>query len=175
MPKGVYLRRPGSRPSCTRESGLWPRVAKSAGCWEFNGPRHGKGYGRYRVSGKYVWAHHVSYELTYGPIPNGLFVLHHCDNPPCVRPDHLFLGTIRDNAEDMVRKGRQFSERRREAQPRGEAHGSAKLTAAQVIEIRRQATANIRHGVLAAQYGVARRTISEIAQGKRWRSIQEPE
>ncbi len=74
-------------------------------CWEWTGDMnkaHGKNYGRFNMKK----AHRISYELTYGKIPDGLFVLHKCDNPPCVRPEHLFLGTHLDNMRDKVLKGR---------------------------------------------------------------------
>lgn len=77
-------------------------------CWVWNGGRRQKGYGFFRIAGKRVRAHRFSYELFVGKIPADLFVLHRCDNPPCVNPLHLFLGTAADNYHDMVSKGREF-------------------------------------------------------------------
>lgn len=79
-----------------------------SGCWEWTGGRHSYGYGVFMLPGsdKHVRAHRYSYERTYGPIPDGLVVMHKCDNPPCVNPDHLQLGTKRDNIWDAVIKGR---------------------------------------------------------------------
>jgi HNH endonuclease len=91
---------------------FWGRVDKSGECWEWTGSLGSHGYGEFGVAGDRVLAHRYSYELASGPIPDGLYVCHHCDNRRCVRPDHLFLGTARDNALDMVRKGRWEGKRR---------------------------------------------------------------
>lgn len=92
---------------------FWRHVDKSGECWIWTGAHqpfgkaHGAGYGNMNLgSGRYAPTHRVSWELHNGPIPNGLWVLHRCDNPKCVRPEHLFLGTQRDNARDMMKKRR---------------------------------------------------------------------
>ncbi len=103
MPTGVYQRTP--KPL---EERFWAKVRKSDGCWEWTGAANRQGYGRIalgRASGPRR-AHRIAWELTHGPVPDGLWVLHHCDNPPCVRPDHLWLGTRADNARDCRLKGR---------------------------------------------------------------------
>ena len=116
---------------------FWPKVAKSGdGCWLWTAHRTALGYGRFNLRGKVTKAHRVSWELTNGPIPHGLCVLHKCDNPPCVRPDHLFLGTIADNQADMAQKGRSFLKQHPECALRGERSGMAKLTAAQARRMR---------------------------------------
>ena len=91
---------------------LWSRVDKTGDCWVWTGATTTAGYGEIRFGGKVVRVHRLVYELTVGPIPEGMGVLHRCDNPPCCRPDHLFLGTQRDNARDMVAKGRKRGGRR---------------------------------------------------------------
>lgn len=90
---------------------FWASVAvvrdDGASCWVFSNPASGaEDYGRIRIGGKRIKAHRISWELHYGPIPDDLWVLHHCDNRPCVRPTHLFLGTNTDNMRDMAKKGR---------------------------------------------------------------------
>ena len=88
------------------------------GCVEWTGHVDRKGYGRVSIEGRQVFAHRVAWELAHGPIPDGLCVLHHCDNPPCCNPAHLFLGTIRDNNLDMSAKGRNHNQRKTHC-PRG--------------------------------------------------------
>ncbi len=104
----------GKRPTGPAEERFWRRVQTSEGCWEWTGSRRGNGYGvHWTDERKLTGAHRYSYELHHGAIADSsLFVCHHCDNPPCVRPDHLFLGTVLDNARDMVAKGRQVTIRR---------------------------------------------------------------
>lgn len=97
---------PRREPLVPLDVRFWAKVAKGDGCWEWTASRNSLGYGNIRVERKRFVAHRVAWALTYGPIPDGLFVCHHCDNPPCCRPDHLFLGTHADNMADMVAKGR---------------------------------------------------------------------
>lgn len=140
---------------------FWVRVEQSDGCWLWTGQRDKDGYGHVWYGGIGQVASRLAWELTHGPIPAGYFALHSCDNPPCCRPDHLFLGTSRDNIDDMLSKGRQTS---------GERNGRAKLTLDQVGEIRRRyATEHIRQVDLGREYGVTQTQISVITRGEQWR------
>ena len=85
---------------------FWDRVDKSGDCWPWIGSRQVNGYGHVRSQNRSLYAHRVAWTLANGPIPPGLWVLHRCDNPPCVNPSHLFLGTARDNTLDSIAKGR---------------------------------------------------------------------
>lgn len=81
-------------------------IVTEAGCWEWQRYRLWTGYGRMSVDGRMANAHRVAYELYKGPIPAGMYLCHHCDNPPCCNPEHLFAGTAQDNADDARAKGR---------------------------------------------------------------------
>lgn len=91
---------------------FWAGVKKAEnGCWEWMGTRLPRGYGRTTIikGGRQMYTHRLAWELTHGPIPDGLFVCHTCDNPPCCNLDHLWLGTIKDNNQDCTKKGRHYS------------------------------------------------------------------
>lgn len=94
---------------------FWSKVNKSDNCWEWRAGRNTKGYGVFNMENAPRLAHRVAYEMLCGKIPAGLFLCHHCDNPACVRPDHMFIGTASDNNWDMVRKGRGRYGKNREA------------------------------------------------------------
>ena len=88
---------------------FWAKVDKSGDCWMWTASKHQKGYGQVRIEGKLYRAHRLSYEWTYGSFDKKLCVCHKCDNPSCVKPEHLFLGTVTDNMRDMCVKGRHVS------------------------------------------------------------------
>ncbi len=132
-------------------------------CWEWMPHCTQYGYGQTRWFGEQMLSHRISWELTYGVIQDGLFVLHKCDNRRCVNPEHLFLGIHQDNIDDKMRK---------ERQAKGETHYKVKLTKEQVIEIRkRYAAGNISHRDLATEYHVWKSTISVILNRKTWKHI----
>lgn len=134
-------------------------------CWVWQRARDPKGYGRYGVGKKMCFAHRHAYALTFGPIPEGLCCLHKCDNPPCCNPSHLFLGTQADNMRDMFAKNRH-------PPVQGERHPRAKLTDANVVEIRRlYATGLYIQQELADKYGVHCSIIGFIVNRKIWKHV----
>ena len=154
-------------PRMRPEDRFWPRVNRvedEDSCWEWMGGKYERGYGAFMIHRdgrkRNTGAHRFSYELAYGPIPAGMFVCHRCDNPPCVRPDHLFLGTNTDNVRDMVSKKRENHA--------GEHNGRAVLTAEGVRVIKDRLRAGEAARPIAADYGVSRETINAIRRGKAW-------
>jgi len=138
-------------------------------CWEWTAGREGDGYGSFRLDGKQHKAHRISWILNFVEIPQGMGVLHHCDNPPCVNPEHLFLGTHKDNMQDKAMKGR--NKKYRPLTPPKPRKYRYKLTDEQVIEIRRRYAAWGRGGEncrqLAKEFGVSKSIIHAIATHKR--------
>jgi hypothetical protein len=141
---------------------FFKRVEKTEYCWNWTGPKR-KGYGHVWVNGKTVRAHRASWMLVNGEIPDGLFVLHKCDNPSCVNPDHLYLGTHTDNMKDKVERDRCAHLDRR-----GELGGRSVLTNEIVLSIRADSRIN---KDVAEHYGVDRSTISDIRRRKSWKHI----
>jgi hypothetical protein len=143
---------------------FWSKVEKTEGCWTWTGSLNKKGYGQFSVRGKMKKAHRVSYELINGPITDNLLVCHTCDNPSCVNPAHLWLGTIAENNADMMRKGRHRTD-----PPCGERHGNPKLTYAIVETIRREyAEGGITYRKLADRYGVHQSAIGNVVRQTNW-------
>lgn len=159
---------------------FWEKVQKTPDCWLWTASRRRDGYGQFRVSGGgeknvVLSAHRISYELLVGPIPDGLCVLHKCDNPICVNPEHLFPGTMKDNVDDMMRKGRHvkagtYTEAARRF---GEDNLRSKLTSGIVREIRSSYQAGgISMQKIADAYGVQLSCISKIVNRKRWPHVE---
>ena len=156
-----------------------------SGCIEWIGNIQTDGYGRFCFKRKIELAHRVSWRIYKGEIPHGACLLHKCDNPPCVNPDHLFLGDRGDNARDMASKGRQWIQQHPERRldtlvcpihlkPRGEQHGLAKLKESQVIAIRERSSRGELNKHLAAEFCVAPTLIGGIINGYIWRHIGGP-
>ncbi|HLI51916.1 MAG TPA: HNH endonuclease [Thermomicrobiaceae bacterium] len=164
------------RPAETR---FWENVDKSGDCWIWIARQERRGYGRFFVSTDRpkVASHRYSYELAHGPIPPGMMVCHRCDNPSCVNPAHLFLGTASDNVRDMIDKNRHahgeshYSRNQPAALARGERIAKSKLTPAAVRDIRRSAANGATQTELARRYGVTRRTIQMVVERLSWQHI----
>ena len=133
------------------------------GCWLWLGGKDRDGYGLLEVDGKGFRAHRLAYEHWHESIGEGLYVLHKCDNPSCVNPNHLWTGTQADNMADMYAKGRQ-------ALRRGENHGRSKLTVEQVCEIRVLGQ-DCTMAELARQYKVSPRLVAKILKNELWQHV----
>jgi len=153
----------------TKRDRFWPKVRRGDGCWEWTGGRVKFGYGQTSINGKSITAHRMAWILAYGSIPDGLCVLHRCDNPPCVRPDHLFLGTNKDNTRDMIAKGR--SKAPRTAGP-GEVHGNARMSRAEVVRMRKLRKAGWKVDALAEEFRVGTTQVSRITRGVSWSHVK---
>jgi DNA-binding XRE family transcriptional regulator len=142
---------------------FWSKVNPSTedGCWDWTANHSSKGYGLFWFGGGHgspIGSHRVAYELTFGEIPEGLYVCHHCDNPQCVNPNHLFLGTPADNTQDMLKK------RRNKA---GETHYMSTLSDKEVSAIKTlYEGGGITQKQLAQRFGVSQSTISNIVRGR---------
>ena len=146
-------------------SRFWSRVKKTKTCWIWTGDTYPDGYGRIWYKRRNIRCNRMVWILVRKQIPNGLHVLHKCDNSLCVRPSHLFLGTHRQNMADMVVKGRSL---------RGEKHSLAKLTELQVLEALgwyRGCGEKLQD--MAARFGVALTTLERIRSGYTWRHVSQ--
>lgn len=148
---------------------FWLNVSKGDGpdaCWVWVGRRDGRGYGGLSVHGLEWKAHRFAYAHLVGPIPEGLHICHHCDNPACVRPSHLFLGTQTDNMQDAIAKGRFVMPR----SPIGVNHHNARLNDEQVRAIMRLSRTTSQRQ-LGRMFNVDKSTIVDILIGKTWRHV----
>jgi hypothetical protein len=152
------------------KAGSVPEHAPEVGrCWEWTGAQDAHGYGRLTVGGQWRAAHRWSFELAKGAIPAGKFVLHRCDNPACIRPTHLRLGTPRENTADMHAKGRAAR-----VGPVGEQNRHAKLTALQVVSIRERFARGELIVRLATDHALSVSSISSIVNGRSWAHVGGP-
>lgn len=143
---------------------LYSQLATQGECLVWTGSCTRFGYGHMQVGGVLTVVHRVVWEREVGHIPEGMFVLHKCDNPPCCRPDHLFLGTKKDNAVDMVNKGRLKT-----PGLRGDNHPNSKLTKEKVYEIRKHLQEGVTQRELSRRYGVSWSAIHQIHKGRIWK------
>lgn len=160
------------------------RVDEATGCWEWTGHvnQHRMGYGSVRIAGKTHRAHRVSYVLFKGSIPDGLFVCHSCDNPPCVNPDHLWLGTHKANMADAERKGRRTpppkligddnpSRKYPEKRKRGEAHPRSKASDETITAIRRAYLSGEHLHHIGERFGLKYTFVQDVVYGRVWRHL----
>jgi hypothetical protein len=148
----------------TSEQRFWEkvRIGKPGECWEWQASLKNNGYGQFGLNGRVMGSHRASYIMNFGEIPARLDVCHKCDNPKCVNPNHLFLGTRSDNMQDCSSKGRIA---------RGETVSSSKLTELQVIEIHSlKGSASLSN--VARTYNVSTATIICIWHGKTWKHLK---
>lgn len=145
---------------------FFEKVQITPGCWEWAGAKNSNGYGNFYWDGKYQAAHRVSFKIHTGDIPKGIFVCHACDNPACVNPSHLFLGTPLDNTTDMISKGRGGP-----ASKKGSGHLNAKLTDDDVRQIRRMRAQGMFLKVIGEKFGITEGNVSYIASRKSWPHI----
>jgi hypothetical protein len=164
MPVRIVTRREPhnkGKPQYDREARLQEYVVTSSGCWKWQGGTIAQGYGVIYPFDKAVRVHRLAYEVAHGHPPKGM-VCHHCDNPLCINPAHLYDGTGQTNSDDKVRRGRQ-------AHVSGERNGRSKLTASQVREIRRLSADGVSRAALGRRFGVVPSAISMIVHRQHWK------
>lgn len=165
---------------------LQARSDMSGECWVWQGARNYSGYGAVGHRHKIWLVHRLAWTLVNGPIPGKMSVLHRCDNPPCWRPDHLFLGTDLDNVRDALAKNRFYTgngdsirgdknwqRQHPDLVYRGERNGMARLTDEAVIRIRSLHTEGWTMAALAREYGITRQNIRHIVTGRTWRHLSQ--
>lgn len=148
---------------------FWNKVRKSVDCWEWQASTNRRGYGQFKIydrgngKQKVMESHRLAWILTNGDIPDGMCVCHKCDNPKCVRPDHLFLGTQRDNARDMAQKGRAV-----------DPTWFKKLTSEQVVAIRNEYAEGLSSDKIAIKRNLSKSCVLNILNGKTWKNTGGP-
>jgi len=156
-------------PAKTLEERFWEKVDKSGDCWEWTASTSNCGYGNIYCDGTMSLAHRVAWEINIGVIPEGACVCHTCDNPSCVNPNHLFLGTHVDNMRDMSNKGRA----NRKPINQGEDQHKSKLTKGMVKMIRKYYKAGgCTQAWLALVYGVTQGNVASVINYKTWKHVQ---
>lgn len=153
---------PGPLPSASDQDRFWSKVVRSENCWIWSAATDTNGYGVFWYGDRTYLAHQFAYRLTTGVIADGVVLRHSCDNPPCVRPEHLLPGTHKDNVADRV-------DRRRSATL--ERNGRSKLTSEIVREAREQVKDGVSIASLALRHGVDRKTMRSAIRGLTWQLI----
>ena len=157
MPKGVYQRR------TTHENFLLKVKISESGCWEWVGSKLKDGYGHFHVNRVGIPAHRYSYKFYKGEIPDGCVIRHTCDNPSCVNPDHLQVGTQKENYDDSKMKGRHSH---------GEAHGNSVYSEQQIRKVMQLIADGIKPKVVSDKTGVALSTVYDIKGGRSWQHLK---
>ncbi len=152
------------------EARFWSKVDKASDCWMWTGFLT-NGYGHFWLNSRKIRAHRFSWILSNGDIPDGLIVCHHCDNPKCVNPSHLFLGTHSDNTQDCVRKGRNSKDPYWLKEVKGSQKPNAKLSEAIVMEIRSRPAIRGYQKAMAKQYMVSEQVIAGVLKRKIWTHV----
>jgi hypothetical protein len=152
------------------ETRLTSRLKADGDCPVWTGCRNWAGYGKMSVNGK-LWAtHRFAYQLANGPIPEGVHICHHCDNPPCCNPRHLYAGSDQTNADDRKTRGRQ---RNGMLIVRGEGHGMSKITDEDVREIRRLRRSGLTHAAISSRFNIGKAMVSHITNWRCWRHVRD--
>lgn len=160
MPRGI----PKGRETLSARLAYHSMPVPECGCHIWTGRVEGRGYGRLGGTGWKIRAHRAAWEVANGrAVPPGMFVLHKCDTPSCINPDHLFIGDHQDNMNDKKAKGRV---------PSGEAHGMAKLTNADVAAILAASAQGVSAQDLAMEFSVCVSTVQNIKSGRNWKELQ---
>lgn len=152
------------RPASIR---FWEKVDKSGDCWTWTARTDAYGYGAIKVDGKSTLAHRYSWLINVGYLPDDKLVCHHCDNPPCVNPKHLFLGTHKDNYDDMRSKGRE-----KKASPAGEINPMSRLTDGDVRVIRSLVEQGLTQIMVSKFLAVPATTVHNVCSRKTWKHVQ---
>jgi DNA-binding CsgD family transcriptional regulator len=147
----------------TTEQRFFEKVEKTDSCWNWKASKNSKGYGLFNYK-KVMTAHRFSWERINGKVPEGLCVLHRCDNRKCVNPDHLWVGTQLENIADRDAKGRQIC-------PSGESNGNSILKEEQVIEIRKLNSGGVSYYKIAPMFNISERTVSQICRRLTWKHL----
>ena len=154
---------------------FWSKVNKTATCWLWKAGTDKDGYGRIKITKKNRMAHRIAWIVCYGSIPNGLLVLHHCDNPPCCNPKHLFLGTEKANSQDMLSKGRQSKVGNRahnRGVQAGSNHHNSLLQEWEVMLIRIYCQRGKEsQRAIGTRFGITNQHVSGIKRRRIWRHI----
>lgn len=174
------------QPECSLKCRLLNRIEKKDKCWEWKGTINTMGYGEMCVQGRIQRAHRLSYILFKGEIPKGIFVCHICDNPKCINPDHLWLGTAKQNNEDCLRKGRwkgrtgiklSLEHKKKLSGPKkswfknGEKHPRSKLKELDIKEIRNMLNEDFTYQEIADKFGLSQSSLADIKFRRTWSHI----